>query len=105
VVALIITPTICLVMRGLLGHDAGLPLSEETLRTGTNAAAPLIALKFEAASPFVLSALFAAGLALFVLTLVVNFGASAVVEAGPTETIFGSPVDTRTADYVNSRFG
>jgi phosphate transport system ATP-binding protein len=28
-----------------------------------------------------------------------------IVEAGPTETIFGSPVDTRTADYVNGRFG
>jgi phosphate transport system permease protein len=51
----------------------------EILRSGTNAVAPLIALKFEAASPFGLSALFAAGLALFVLTLVVNFGASAII--------------------------
>jgi phosphate transport system permease protein len=39
----------------------------------------LIALKFTAASPFEFSALFAAGLALFMLTLVVNFGASAVI--------------------------
>jgi phosphate transport system permease protein len=39
----------------------------------------LIALKFGAASPFELSALMAAGLALFALTLVVNFGASAVI--------------------------
>jgi phosphate transport system ATP-binding protein len=28
-----------------------------------------------------------------------------IVEAGPTEKIFGSPVDTRTSDYVNGRFG
>ncbi|MGI5507167.1 phosphate ABC transporter ATP-binding protein [Lentzea sp. CA-135723] len=28
-----------------------------------------------------------------------------VVEQGPTEDIFGSPVDPRTADYVNGRFG
>jgi phosphate transport system ATP-binding protein len=28
-----------------------------------------------------------------------------VVEAGPTEQIFGDPVDPRTADYVNGRFG
>jgi phosphate transport system permease protein len=54
-------------------------LQTEILRSGTNAVAPLIALKFEAASPFGLSALFAAGLALFFLTLLVNFGASAVI--------------------------
>jgi phosphate transport system ATP-binding protein len=28
-----------------------------------------------------------------------------IVEAGPTTTIFGSPKDRRTADYVNGRFG
>jgi phosphate transport system ATP-binding protein len=28
-----------------------------------------------------------------------------IVEAGPTATIFGSPEDPRTADYVNGRFG
>jgi phosphate transport system ATP-binding protein len=29
----------------------------------------------------------------------------AIVEAGATEQIFGSPVDPRTADYVHGRFG
>jgi phosphate transport system ATP-binding protein len=28
-----------------------------------------------------------------------------IVEAGPTEEVFGSPQDPRTADYVNGRFG
>jgi phosphate transport system ATP-binding protein len=28
-----------------------------------------------------------------------------VVEQGPTDRIFGNPVDERTADYVNGRFG
>ena len=28
-----------------------------------------------------------------------------IVEAGPTEQVFGSPKDPRTADYVNGRFG
>jgi phosphate transport system ATP-binding protein len=28
-----------------------------------------------------------------------------IIEAGPTATIFGSPVDPRTDDYVNGRFG
>jgi phosphate transport system ATP-binding protein len=28
-----------------------------------------------------------------------------IVEAGTTEQIFGAPVDPRTADYVNGRFG
>jgi len=27
------------------------------------------------------------------------------VETGPTEQLFGSPNDPRTADYVNGRFG
>jgi phosphate transport system ATP-binding protein len=29
----------------------------------------------------------------------------AIVEAGPTEVIFGSPTDKRTYDYVNGQFG
>ncbi len=28
-----------------------------------------------------------------------------IVEAGPTEDVFGAPSDPRTADYVNGRFG
>jgi phosphate transport system ATP-binding protein len=28
-----------------------------------------------------------------------------IVESGPTEQVFGSPADPRTADYVNGRFG
>ncbi len=28
-----------------------------------------------------------------------------IVEAGPTDQIFGNPADPRTADYVNGRFG
>jgi phosphate transport system ATP-binding protein len=28
-----------------------------------------------------------------------------IVEAGPTETIFGNPTNSRTDDYVNRRFG
>ncbi|MDQ3906162.1 MAG: phosphate ABC transporter permease subunit PstC [Actinomycetota bacterium] len=51
----------------------------EILRSGTNSVAALIALRFDAASPFELSALMAAGLALFGLTLVVNFAASAII--------------------------
>lgn len=51
----------------------------EILRSGTNSVAALIALRFDAASPFELSALMAAGLALFALTLVVNFAASAII--------------------------
>jgi phosphate transport system permease protein len=54
-------------------------IQPEILHSGANSVAALIALKFGAASPFELSALFAAGLALFMLTLVVNFGASAVI--------------------------
>jgi phosphate transport system ATP-binding protein len=28
-----------------------------------------------------------------------------IVESGPTQDIFGSPRDARTADYVHGRFG
>jgi phosphate transport system permease protein len=54
-------------------------IQPEILRSGASSVAALIALRFEAASPFELSALMAAGLALFALTLVVNFGASAII--------------------------
>ncbi|MGA9312603.1 MAG: phosphate ABC transporter permease subunit PstC [Pseudonocardiaceae bacterium] len=54
-------------------------IQPEILRSGTNSVAALIALQFEASSPFGLEALFAAGLSLFALTLIVNFGASAII--------------------------
>ena len=54
-------------------------IQPEILRSGANSVSALIALRFGAASPFELSALMAAGLALFMLTLVVNFGASAII--------------------------
>jgi phosphate transport system ATP-binding protein len=28
-----------------------------------------------------------------------------IVESGPTDAMFGAPVDPRTADYVHGRFG
>jgi phosphate transport system permease protein len=46
------------------------------LEVGSNSVSALIALRYTEASGFGLSALFAAGLALFVLTLIVNFTAS-----------------------------
>jgi phosphate transport system permease protein len=49
------------------------------LETGSNSVSSLIALRYGDSSSFGLSALMAAGLALFILTLIVNFGASAVV--------------------------
>ena len=49
------------------------------LQNGSSSVSSLIALRWGAASPFELSALMAAGLALFLLTLVVNFAASAVI--------------------------
>jgi phosphate transport system permease protein len=49
------------------------------LASGANSVSALIAQQWGAASPFGLSALMAAGLALFALTLVVNFVASAVI--------------------------
>jgi phosphate transport system permease protein len=49
------------------------------LQTGANSVASLIALRYGDASGFGLSALLAAGLALFVLTLIVNFTASSIV--------------------------
>jgi phosphate transport system permease protein len=54
-------------------------IQPEILRSGANSVSSLIALRFETASRFELSALMGAGLALFCLTLVVNFGASTVI--------------------------
>jgi phosphate transport system permease protein len=49
------------------------------LQAGTNSVSSLIALRYKESSPFELSALMAAGLTLFVLTLIVNFTASAMI--------------------------
>ena len=49
------------------------------LQNGTNSVAALIALRYGEATPFGTSALMAAGLALFLITLVVNFAASSVI--------------------------
>lgn len=49
------------------------------LQKGTNSIAALIALQYGEASGFALSALMAAGLALFVLTMIINFTASAII--------------------------
>jgi phosphate transport system permease protein len=51
----------------------------QVLKTGTNSVSALIALRYGEASQFGLSALMAAGLVLFVVTLVVNFTASSIV--------------------------
>jgi phosphate transport system permease protein len=49
------------------------------LEKGGNSISALIALRYNEASEFELSALMAAGLALFVVTLIINFGASMIV--------------------------
>jgi phosphate transport system permease protein len=49
------------------------------LQNGTSSISSLIALHYAESTPFGLSALFAAGLALFALTLLVNFGAAVIV--------------------------
>ncbi len=49
------------------------------LEKGANSISALIALRYNEASAFEISALMAAGLALFVITLIVNFGASTVI--------------------------
>lgn len=51
----------------------------QVLKTGTNSVSALIALRYGEASDFSLSALMAAGLALFLITLVINFTASSIV--------------------------
>jgi phosphate transport system permease protein len=54
-------------------------INAHVLQSGTNSVSSLIALRYSEASGFGLSALFAAGLALFVLTLGVNFVASTFI--------------------------
>jgi phosphate transport system permease protein len=49
------------------------------LQNGTSSVSSLIALRYAEATPFAVSALMAAGLALFALTLVVNFLAAQIV--------------------------
>jgi phosphate transport system permease protein len=49
------------------------------LEKGANSIAALIALRYNEASAFEISALMAAGLALFLITLVVNFAASTII--------------------------
>ncbi len=51
----------------------------QVLKSGTNSVSALIALRYGEASDFSLSALMAAGLVLFLVTLVINFTASSVV--------------------------
>jgi phosphate transport system permease protein len=51
----------------------------QLLKTGTNSVSSLIALRYGEASEFGLSALMAAGLVLFVITLIINFTASSIV--------------------------
>lgn len=54
-------------------------INPHILQTGTNSISALIAQRYGEASPFEMSALMAAGLALFVMTLIVNFGASIII--------------------------
>ncbi len=54
-------------------------IQTQILGSGGNSVSALIAMRWGAATPFGLSALMAAGLALFLLTLLVNFAASAVI--------------------------
>lgn len=51
----------------------------QVLKTGGNSVSALIALRYGEASDFALSALMAAGLTLFLITLVINFTASTIV--------------------------
>lgn len=54
-------------------------INGQVLKTGANSVSALIALRYGEASEFALSALMAAGLVLFLITLVVNFTASSIV--------------------------
>ncbi|WP_082590517.1 phosphate ABC transporter permease subunit PstC [Agromyces sp. Soil535] len=54
-------------------------IQPRVLEKGANSISALIALRYSEASAFEMSALMAAGLALFLVTLVVNFGASMVI--------------------------
>ena len=49
------------------------------LEKGANSISALIALRYNEASDFEISALMGAGLALFIITLIVNFGASSII--------------------------
>ncbi len=49
------------------------------LQNGASSVSSLIALRYGEASPFGLSALMAAGLTLFIMTLIINFAASSIV--------------------------
>lgn len=49
------------------------------LQNGTNSVSALIALRYGEATPQGMSALMAAGLALFTMTLIINFAASTIV--------------------------
>jgi len=51
----------------------------QVLKTGSNSVSALIALRYGEASEFGLSALMAAGLVLFLITLIINFTASSIV--------------------------
>ena len=51
----------------------------EVLKTGSNSVSALIALRYGESSSFGLSALMAAGLVLFLITLIINFTASSIV--------------------------
>lgn len=51
----------------------------EVLSKGTNSISALIALRYGESSQFALSALMAAGLTLFIITLIINFTASSIV--------------------------
>ena len=54
-------------------------INPQVLKSGTNSVSALIALRYGEASEFGISALMAAGLVLFLLTLAVNFVASSIV--------------------------
>jgi phosphate transport system permease protein len=49
------------------------------LQNGSNSVAALIALRYSESNEFTMSALMAAGLSLFLLTMAVNFTASAII--------------------------
>ncbi|WP_144628566.1 phosphate ABC transporter permease subunit PstC [Arthrobacter woluwensis] len=63
----------------LIINTASYAINFHILQTGANSVAALIALKYGEANEFTMSALMAAGLALFVLTMLVNFTASAII--------------------------
>jgi phosphate transport system permease protein len=54
-------------------------IQPEILAHGTSSVSSLIALQYSEATPFAVSALMAAGLSLFALTLIVNFAAAQIV--------------------------